>query len=256
MPIGFETLKDQIDREAVERESFTPRDYSFFKLSPGESAVVRFVSHDASDLQNVEVAWAWCHNYRKPGRQYGDYYVSYDQSGRDGENCPLAQAGIPRSKRGWINLIWRNGPVWEKDANGRVVKDANKKKNQVGTADQLALWSAFNFDVLETLLYLNQKIKGGLGSRDFEISRNTATEPKQVKYHIAPADLDGGPQPLTAEDKALAASPPDLVECVTPKEWDKLAVMVGQPQKNFGGDASTFGNAHKIDPDNPFVDAR
>lgn len=224
MPVGLESLKHSLENDdaPVRTEYDGPRPYVFFNLGPGETANVRFLN----------VGWAWTNKVLVPGRQYEDYIPSFDQSGYSGMNCPLQQAGLPRTRRGWATMIWRDGPVFARDEEGKIIKE--KKKPVVErTEDVLALWTAFSKGALESILHADAKFKG-IGSRDMEVSRNKGTG-FDVAYHVFPSDIDSGATKLSARDKELADLAPDLNEFVTPQEWNKLAAMVGAaPTGQFG----------------------
>jgi hypothetical protein len=67
----------------------------------------------------------------------------------------------------------------------------------------------------------------GLGSRDFEITRQG--EQFDTKYFIEPADVDAGPQPMSASDEKLALDKFDVTELVTPSSYESWGVSFNKP---------------------------
>ena len=215
---GFASVRDAAAEVQARRESggnFVRR----FSVGDQQSAVVRFLE------QGDDVNWAWvCKLEPRPGRRFGDYEVTRDQEGKGTVPCPLAERGIPRQFRGWINVIWRDAPVFKRDDNDRLVRDQNNKPIVAGTADTVAVWET-GITVFQELEQLDATFKG-LASRDFRISRKGIGF--DTRYHILPADPDGGPKPLSDADKALAAEKYDLKQFTTPKSYEELARLLNQ----------------------------
>jgi hypothetical protein len=196
---------------------FVPR----FRIPDGHSAIVRFLE------QGDDVVWAWgCQLPPRPPRTWGDWTPSLDQK-RDGSTpCPLIEHGYQPIFRGFINLIWRNAPVYERDANGRMVRDANNNFVQIGNEDQVFVWES-GIKVFTTLEHIDSTYKG-LMSRDFKVTRRGAK--LQTSYAIDPADPDGGPQPMTKSDMALAQNKHDLIPMVTPESYEEIEKMIAEAE--------------------------
>ena len=105
--------------------------------------------------------------------------------------------------------------------------------------------------VLNNLDTIDQKFRG-LNSRDFEVTRSG--EGLDTVYQIMPADVDGGPQPMSDADLKLAGTAPDLKEFTTPPNRETLVNMLsgidpGTTQSSGGG-----GNtAASVAANNPFM---
>ena len=116
-------------------------------------------------------------------------------------------------------MIWREGPVYERDDNGRPKRN-NGKPVIVDRADGIFLWKC-SWTVFSLLREKDVKYKG-LMSRDWEIKRE-GSGLDDTKYFIEQAVPDGGPQPLTIADLSLAAQKYDLVALTRPKPYEVLA---------------------------------
>ena len=168
----------------------------FLKLDDGEEAVVRFLE------EGDDVASAYFHKV-DDGSKWGTRIICLNQDLETGEEtgdpCPGCEQSLSRSYRGFFNLIWREAPVFERTAEGKLVK---KKGQPVveGYEDQVALWET-NEDTVFDLYDLELTYKG-LKSRDFVIKRR-GTGINTV-YSIMPADPDGGPKKMSKADLKLA----------------------------------------------------
>jgi hypothetical protein len=218
MPVGSQGIRQAIAEAQARKEAYVPRNYIYFRLpNDGDSAVVRFLE------QGDDFHWAYVHQMPpRQGQRFGDWEVSLDQNA-DGTPCPLVDFQLKRAMRGYHMVIWRNAPVYQKDpGTGRLVKDATGRYNQVGTADQLALWQTSK-SVEETLLDKDVTYKG-LMSRDFRVTRRG--EQLATTYNIDPSDPDAGPVPMSAADRELAATKPDMKTFITPKPYEALYELV------------------------------
>lgn len=213
MPAGMTGVRDAVkDIEARKNSGGSGSGRLWFRLGDGDSAVVRFLE------QGDDVSWAWCHEVPIEGREYGRPVACRDQdeSGqRIGEPCPGCEKDQKRKFQGWINVIWRDAPVFKKNAEGRLEKDGNKRPIVVGYDDQVACWQS-GILVFEELSGKDVTYKG-LTSRDFRITRRGTG--LNTKYSIEPADPDGGSQPLSEKDKQLAAGKYDFKEDVVPAPY-------------------------------------
>lgn len=229
---GVERASADVAARRAQGGIFLPR----FRLEPDESATVRFLE------QGEEVKWAWVSQLPpKPGRSFGNFEPTRDQAGDGSTPCPLAERGLPRQFRGWINLIWRNGPVYARDAEGKMRRDGSNKPVIESRADGVFVWEA-GIMVFEELATLDRAYKG-LSSRDFKVTRRGAGT--STRYGIMPAEVDGGAKPMSAADQALAKDKPDLTPYVTPKEYDELVRLLTGQAPSAGGPGPGF---------NPFMD--
>lgn len=161
-----------------------------------DKATVRFL--EAGD----DVTSSWCHVVPHPKIQWGIKIPCIDQDAETGErigkDCPGCEAPYRRVFQGWINLIWRDAPVYATDDNGKP--DFN---DVVGHEDQVVLWQS-GINVFEDLQIQDETY--GLDSRDFIIRRSGTG--KNTTYAILP--VDGGPTPMSKKDVALAEEKYDL----------------------------------------------
>ena len=172
----------------------------------GDRATVRFL--EAGD----DVTSAWCHVVPHPKIQWGIKIPCLDQDAETGErigkDCPGCEQGLKRVFQGWINLIWRDAPVYETDSEGKV-----DFKSVVGTEDQVVLWQS-GINVFEDLQFQDETY--GLDSREFIIRRRGTG--KNTSYNIIA--VDGGPTKLSKADAALAEEKYDLNAIVAAPEYE------------------------------------
>jgi hypothetical protein len=206
-----------------------------FKLDDGESGTVRFLE------QGDEVMWAWMHQLPARGKQkFGDDIPCRDQE-RTGEPCPSCQAGGDEGARsfvGFINLIWRNAPVYKVKEDGYPERDAKGNFVIVGTKDQVAYWSK-GITVFEELDGKDQTYKG-LTTRDFIITRRGTG--MNTRYAIEPLVVDGETKaiPLSDNDQELMKMKNDFAPDVSPlsyEEHSKLLTGAAPTQSNDGAQA-------------------
>jgi hypothetical protein len=202
----------------------------WFKLKPGESATVRFLE------QGDDIAWAWMHELPPRGNQrWGDEIPCLDQE-RQGLPCPGCQAGADRSFSGFINLIWRNGPVYKKNAEGYFERDAQRNYIQAGNADVIAVWNS-GIRVFEELSGKDATYLG-LMSRDFTVTRHG--EGTQTKYQLEPFVVDGETKatPMSDADKKLAAEKYDFTAETEPGSFE-----------DYQARASGSGSSDSVQPE-------
>lgn len=226
MPKGMQGVREAIqDIERRKSQGGTGDGRLWFKLPrDGDSAVVRFLE------QGEDVNWAWMHELPpRQGQNWGDTIPCRDQN-MTGEPCPGCQQGKPRTFEGYINLIWRDAPVFKKDAEGNFEKDGNGRKIVVGTKDQVAVWNS-GPTVFEELDGKDVTYKG-LMSRDFRVTRRGIQF--NTRYVIEPANPDQGPTEMSAADKELAANKYDLTGDVTPPPFEEWGQGGGTQQQNDG----------------------
>ena len=241
MSFDFSKVQEASKAIANRAQSYSgPRNFIYFRLpNDGDSANVRFISAEA----------AFCHSVTMPNKKYPDWVPSLDQSQPyvDGTSeCPMAKAGLRRALRGWISLIWRDAPLYKRDDDGRMLKDQYGNLVQVGTEDQIAVWTV-GMQVLEEMSEINAQYKG-LSSRDFTIKRKG--QGLKTSWSILPADVDSGPQPLSKADEAMVENAPDLKQFTTAPEMSKLLEMIG------GQPAGSEQNLDMAMATNPFMRKR
>jgi hypothetical protein len=147
-----------------------------------------------------------------------------------------------RSFRGYVNVIRRDAPTFQKDSEGNIVKDAAGnwvKAEQV--EEQLQYWEG-GITVFEELDTIDRTFKG-LDSRDFIITRRGTG--LNTRYSIVPADPDAGSVPMTQKDIELAGRKRDLNQKITPVALDEMIRMLG------GGSGSS-AVADDVGRANPF----
>lgn len=242
MGMGFGELTKQLaegdKRRQAAQASREASNHLRFSAKPGSPQVVRFLE------EGEDVVWAYAgkvDRFTKAGRPYSQYIVTRDQKNEGDTPCPIRERGLSVSARVWLNVIWRNAPIYGK--NDRGWTDYN---NIVGHEDQLAIWE-FGQQVAQTLYGIDNNYKG-LMSRDFLVTPQDVGGFRQ--YSILPVDPDGGPQPMSDADKALASGKPDLRQLkATPKSYEDiiLALDGGAPQSSSQSSPSTPGEV------NPFA---
>jgi hypothetical protein len=231
---GVEDASKEVNERRQAAGGFVPR----FRLAGGETATVRFLE------EGDDVHWAWVAQMPPRGNQrFGDYEPTRDQKKDGSTPCPLAENKVPLMFRGWINLIWRDAPVYKRNAEGRMVKDPSGKYVIEGRKDGVFIWEA-GITVFEELAALDRAFKG-LCSRDFQVRRIGSDQ--TTRYGIIPANPDGGPQDMSANDKELASKKHDLTPFVTPKSYEDL-------QRLMGGQAAAANSGQGGSEFNPFMD--
>jgi hypothetical protein len=222
----------------------------YFRVGENDTQIVRFLD-EGDELESKNVAWF----HKTPpseGRPYGTWVPCRDQDvvtgARIGEPCPGCERNAEdyevckRQVHGFVNIIWRNAPVFTRDDKGKIVKEGNKPVVE-GYADQLAVWEA-GYNVFDELVGLDTAVKG-LKSRDFKVTRTGTSF--NTKYTILPVDFDAGPQPMSEADKEIEGTKRDFEPDVTPssyEEWGKQK----KKQAEGGGSSET-----PVSSDSPFL---
>jgi hypothetical protein len=250
MPEGFDGIRQrsqefkarQARRDATGGGTLFP---DRFKLANGETGIVRF---------DDKVVWFDCHPVMRSGWQYPDHVACLDQKS-EGIPCPGCEAGLPKVFKAWINLVWfDNAPVYQKHADGDkkgwFVRNERGQKIQIGTDTGLVVWNS-GIRLFEELDEINANY--GLTSRRFKVKRRG--EKTETVYSIVPAVIDGGPEELTEQEKALFAAKPDLKLLYGPTTyqtfWPKDAV---NPNANSSqGQTGSPEPSRPATPGNPFV---
>lgn len=215
-----ETQKQEIEQNRA-NNIFT----NDFSLKGGQFAVIRILEQGDdltfTDFHRIPVA-------KKNGGTYFKDFVCLDQHD-DGTPCPACQNPnkdyAKRSTRGVVNIIWREGPVWQRDENKRMVKGADNKPIVIGREDQLALWKC-SWTVFEMLKAKDLKWQG-LMSRDWEVTR-TGNSMNDTVWNIEPAEPTAPAAPMTIADLALASDKYDLSKITTAQSYDSLAQILNR----------------------------
>jgi len=172
----------------------------------GDKATVRFL--ESGD----DVVSAWVHVVPHSKVQWGIKVPCIDQDAETGErvgkDCPGCEQDYKRMFQGWINLIWRDAPVFAVDDKGKP--DWN---DVVGHEDQVVIWQS-GINVFEELQIQDETY--GLDSREFVIRRRGTG--MNTTYSILA--VDGGPTPLSKADSALAEDKYDLDAVVSPPAYE------------------------------------
>ena len=227
-PSGIEAFmrkKAQKEEQKARREAGGGDPSQFtndFRLRDGQFAVVRFLE------QGDDLTFSETHRVPIQGRSKR-YFKSFicRNFEDDGTPCPACQHENPdvskRITRGFVNMIWRDAPVYQRDEKKRLVKDPQGNLILVEREDQIALWPC-SWTVFEQLKEKDSKYHG-LMSRDWEIKR-TGSSMDDTKYFIEPAVADGGPSPMTIADMSLAEGKYDLVALTTPLSFEAFASVL------------------------------
>jgi hypothetical protein len=183
-------------------------------------AQVRFVD----DTDTFE--WAWAHPVAKSGtrRDGSTWKVTLwrncvDQTNHefaDPDDCPGDKAGLERKQRFWVNLIWRDAPIYETNEYGTPTKPLTI----IGKEDQLVVWNTGRslFDILEEI----KTEFGDVTGRDYRLK--VEFKGNYVIYSLAPRQPD--PEPLSAKDKKLIEGRYDLRQFSKPMSYNELAAEI------------------------------
>lgn len=224
MPRGFQRSRQHREMVDAKMAMYSGARVLYFGLEPGESGVVRFLE------QGDDTFSAYVHRIDVKGRDYPVEFVCLDQDEED-IACPGCEGGHKRVFKGFLNIIWRDAPVWKTDENDRLVKDKRGNRMQTGTEDQVALWKC-SWTTFEELDGKDADYKG-LKSRDFVVTRHGTG--MKTKYRVEPfMDDDGNAprMPLSEKDKELEADKYDLDELTTPPKYNQAkALMSGDFKK-------------------------
>lgn len=209
----------------------------------GDTAIVRFVPDEDGEF----VFGAWHHEVPVEGRAWGDQVpcIAQDEDGNKTDDyCPGCEHDFKLKFKGYIKLIWRDGPVYKKDEKGKIIKDNAGNKKIVGEEDQVAIWSS-GPRLFENLGETDEAYDG-LGSRDFRVKRKG--QKTDTMYVITPAVVDGGKKKMSAKDiKLVEDAEIDLNEFIRPPSSDEF-------ERRITGDYSGGSNGSKGD-DEPTTSA-
>lgn len=226
MPSGaqaFQKKQAAKEQQKATYEATRPVFTNDFSLAANQFAIVRFLEEGDEQLTFADIHRVPVQGKR--GRYFRDF-ICLDTND-DGTPCPACQHPDPetskRTTRGFLNLIWREGPIFQRDENKRMVMGPDKKPIIIGREDQIAIWKC-SWTVFSLARTKDAKYHG-LKSRDWEITRTGSTMNDTV-YNIEPADPDAGPQPMTIADMSLAEGKYDLAKMTRPLAFDELSQVL------------------------------
>lgn len=258
MAKGYALVEQEAERQAARRQEIdeakarqgTELWSTHIKQMPDQTVTVRFLEqgNDGPDAVNAYPR----HEYKRPERQYPDRFTCLKDPdvGNLNADCPGCNAGLKISVRTVYNLIQRNRPVLRKGADGKALKDASGQWLIDGYQDDVVYWECSNTTGNE--LRKKDNKYHGLMSRDFELSlTGNNTNP----YSLEPADIDSGPQPMSENDRALAAKKHDLNEIYKPPSLQEAAQIVAKYGANSGANSTSQGipNATQAAQQNPML---
>lgn len=254
----------QAHQQRVEERRAAAADYvraDYFGIDDGEMAAIRVLE------QGGDLVFGICHRISVEGQQFPQDVMCLDQN-EDGTPCPYCQSPKKetksRSTKGFVNVIWRGGPelaqynqqveaynlqnphdrrrtyklapVFKRNDQGFLEKDAQGAKIVTGFADGVFLWKCSK--TVFTMLLEKDTAYKGLMSRDCVVARTGATM-QNTQYFIEPYNVDAGPEPMMVADMALAQGKYDL-EAITKPESYEAAVARLQGLTTGPGPQPTF----------------
>jgi hypothetical protein len=231
MAKGFSSV--MAAKEDIERRRNSGGTGSFkrkFYLADGDNAEIRILE------EGDDVTCYWAHPVDM-GKRFPTLVPCRDQDmetgERIGEDCPGCEQGLKRRFRIVLNVIWRNGPLYDKDeVTGKIDFDTPSRYE-----DHVCL-AEFGSEFAEDLQLLEEDYNG-LKSRDWKISRRGAK--LDTKYSIRPAVVDGGAAPLSKADKELEAEKYDLNEVVAAPAYEIWGKAIARKEEdNTPSEASAF----------------
>ena len=249
MPKGFGFVNKASAEQAAKGGSSLWGGKLIFRLpEDGDKAVARFV-----EIEDEFVHSAWHHEVPVEGRAWGDMVpcIAQDEDGNHTDDpCPGCENDLPMKFKGYVALIWRDGPVYKTDDKGKIVKDNLGALVVVDHKDQVAIWSS-GPRLFENLGEIHETY-GNLGSRDFTVKRRG--QKTDTTYTIVPADPDGGKQAMSAADKKLVKdSEISLSEFVKPPSYETFqARLDGRPVSSGSSNGASSPEADDAADKNPF----
>ena len=192
------------NREAnYERKEYAKELWPALK-EDGSSVNIRFL--DTLD----EISGGYFHSVQINGRW--TKFLCLDQEGENPDSCPACVAGVQKTFKGFINVLWYDAPILARDNDGKAIK---KNGDYVieGYEDVNAVWEQ-GITVFKNLHTLSETYDG-IDKVDFKILRSGTK--KQTQYNVLP--LPGEPQEV---DPKFLENKYDLNEFVTPPDASKM----------------------------------
>jgi hypothetical protein len=219
-PPYFRMPKDMVQQTVVEGEEsrlFMPSDMVAFNKLPG-FAVIRFID----DIKTFE--WVWAHPLQKlitprgkPSFTITLNEVCLDQNGENRDDCPGCKTEIVRKQRFWVNIIWRDAPVYELNDFGRPASP----RRIIGVEDQIVVWNSGTslFNILDEI----QIEYGDVKIQDFKLKRDVNND--FTPYTVASRQPDA--VELSAADRKLIEGRYDLRQLSKPNSYNEMAMLLG-----------------------------
>jgi hypothetical protein len=235
---GVKEASEQLEKRRKAAQEGSRR---WLRIQDGDEVRVRFLEQ-GDDFTLVKV-----HSVERQLSNGKSFYADIpclDPKGGSSEECPgCARSNVNRDDarrrdKFYINVIWRDAPKFQRDAENKIVRDGRGEPIVEGYEDAIAVWSG-GITVAEDLDVLDAKYRG-LMSRDFAISRTGAGLKTKYTFSI-PVDEEGDPvnggkaTPLTEDDKKLAENKYDLSELTVPPDADTF--FDGPGGSSGGGDS-------------------
>ena len=119
MSKGFSSIRQAANEVSSKRGQSSGPGALYFRLQDGESTNVRFLEQDE------DITWCWMHELPpEQGRSFGRQVPCLDQE-NTGVPCPGCERDLRRVFKGFINLIWEDAPVFQRDADNRIIRDSS-----------------------------------------------------------------------------------------------------------------------------------
>lgn len=234
---AFARKAAQKEQQKAASEAARPVFTNDFKLQSGQTAVVRFLE------QGTDLTFADVHRVpfvSKAGKTYARNFVCLNLEDDDTPCAGCSHFNDDVSKRktiGYVNLIWRNAPVFQKDEQGRMVKGPDNRFVVIGAEDQIALWNP-SWTTFSMLKAKDGKFKG-LMNWEWEVKREGSTM-NDTKWFVDPDDPAAGATPMTIADMSLAEKKYDLKALIKPLEYATLAQAISRGAFAGDGPQPTF----------------
>lgn len=237
MAKGIQAFLDAAQNRAdsYERKEYARELWPALKAS-GSSVNVRF-------LDNLdEIEGGYFHSVNVNGRW--QKYLCLDQEQENPASCPACVAGVQRTFKGFINVLWYDAPVYKRDDSGKMVKE-NGEYVIEGYEDTNAVWEQ-GITVFKQLHTLSETYTDFTGT-DFKIQRiGTGV---QTQYNILP--LPGDPQEVEAE---FLENKYDLSEFVQPTDASKMLEVFVPGQATVAAQNTTPAGGSPFKRKNRFGD--
>lgn len=174
MATGIQAFLDaaQARENSFERKEFARELWPALK-EDGASVNVRFL--DPLD----EIEGGYFHAVKVDGRWRK--FLCLDQEGDNPDSCPACVAGVQKTFKGFINVLWYDAPILARDDDGKAIKK-NGEWVIEGYEDVNAVWEQ-GITVFKNLHTLSETY-GDITSNDFKILRSGTG--KQTQYNILP----------------------------------------------------------------------
>lgn len=212
----------EANQKTFETREYAPELWPALR-NDGDKVTVRFLE------VAEEFEGAYFHMYQRPESRIWLKAVCLDQDGTSPNSCPGCVASVPKSFKGFVNVVWFDAPVYEKDSDGKLVK-TNGEYKQVGTDDINAVWVQ-GITVFKALHQLDLAFKG-LNARDFTITRSG--KGKQTQYMVIPT----GDDPYEV-DKKFIENKFDLSNFTKPQDVSELSKIFLNSQEEVAQGTDT-----------------